>query len=138
MDTLYENTDIWKLMFKYLDYESRINLNRVYKTAVVRKFTKKELEAHHGASISWEVYKFFRLALALHNDEAVTRGLVQLIRPRYSVLLHSKRIRDKAIAKCNEFIPQVSEEYATVLRKTLEVAMSKTEDYGDPKKLIIS
>lgn len=138
MDVLYENTDTWKLLFKYLDYESRINLNRVYKTAVVRKLTKEQVQRHHVATVSGEVHRYINLALALRTAHSVTQALVQVIRPRYSPLLHFKRLRDQAITKCNEFLPEVTEEYATVLRKILEISQSKTEDFGESRRLIIS
>ena len=139
MDTLQQNTDLWRLIFKYLDYDSRINLNRVYpKTPVVRRLTKQQVQRHHVATVSEEVRRYIDLALALRTARSVTQALVQVIRPRYSPLLHFKRLRDQTIEKCNQFLPEVSEEYGTVLRKILEISQSKTEDFGEGRRLIIS
>jgi hypothetical protein len=134
MDDLYQNTHMWELMFKYLDYNDRMSLNRLYPDPVVRKFTRQQAEQHHALTMRDE---YCRLLNKEHTEHSLTRSLAQLLNPRYNILLKYWKLREVTIRKCEEVIPILSEKYARVVRRVLEVVLQNENYYTEMKFITV-
>lgn len=131
MDVLHENTDLWRLMFKYLDYDSRINLNRVYrKSPIVKKLSRHLVESHHIACLARETLSYVNKALKDPNPKTVTRAFAQVLRPRIAPILRVRKLREMIIQKCTEFIPVIESQYQSVLTRVLDRALDEIRDIG--------
>jgi len=138
MDVLYEHMDLWKHMFNYLDYDSRINLNRVYKKSpIVKKLSRHAIESHHIACLATETLKYVRKALETPNPAAVTRAFAQVLRPRFAPILRIKILREMIIKRCIEFIPDIETKYRSVLTRVLHRALDQNGDFGKAKKITV-
>ena len=134
MDGLYQNTHMWEMMFKYLEYNDRMSLNRLYPDPVVRKFTRQQADQHHALTVRDQ---YCRLLNKEHNEHSLTKCLGQLLNPRYSVLLKYPKLREVTIRKCEEVIPILSEKYACVVRRVLEVLLQTEDNYTQMKLITV-
>ena len=134
MDGLYQNTHMWELMFKYLEYEDRINLNKIYPDPVVRKFTRQQAEEHHALTVRDQ---YCRMLSKQHDEHSLTKALAQLLNPRFRILLKYTKLREVTIRKCEEFIPILSEKYSCVVRRVLEVILETEDDYTGMKLITV-
>ena len=135
MDSLVYNTDVWRKLHTFLDYNSRISLNRVFSVAQeIKKFTRKQIEAHHVFSLSRE---YVRMMAATRGDEHRIVRVFAVLLSKFRLMLKNKEFRDKVIQKCLEFEPDIHECYRGVLRTVLKLALEMEGDLGKLRAITV-
>jgi hypothetical protein len=129
MDSLVYNTDVWRKLHTFLDYNSRISLNRVFSEAQeIKKFTRKQIEAHHVFSLSRE---YVRMTIATKGDDRkVARLFAMLLNTKFRILMKNREFREILIQKCREFEREIDERYRGVIQTVLKRALDVEGDLG--------
>jgi len=135
MDSLVHNTDVWRELHTFLDYSSRVSLNRVFPEAQqIKRFTQKQIEAHSVFSLSRE---YVRMMIAAHGDDHKVARVFAMLLTKFRLMLKNKEFRDKVIEKCLEFEPIIDKQYRGILQTVLKRALDMEDDLGKLKAISI-
>lgn len=95
--------DIWKFcIFPYIDYNSKISLNKVLceDLRVYKKWTKQEIESHYGTIVARILIPYIDKASNKWDNLIDIYNLyVQILKPKFSILLRNKNFRKAALEK---------------------------------------
>lgn len=100
-------TDIWKYcIFPCLDYNSRISLNKVlcHDLRVYKTWTKQDIEGHYGTIAARILNPYVeKIIRKINNCRDIFDLFVQILKPKFAVLLRNKNFRKAALEKAKMF-----------------------------------
>lgn len=147
-----EVDDLWKYEISpYLDYETRINLNRVlpFEGRGFKKIPQKLLKGHAAKACYSTVSKYvFACSDFLYNSESEEEKAEQIIilfnkflEPQILPIFYLEQMREKALDKCNEFynLEIISEDLKNqmnIIIDKLRIELSKFNDNVISKALV--
>jgi hypothetical protein len=103
--------DILNIIYNNLDYDSRINFNRILKPEYrnFKKFKKYDLICHDGISHGDIVKGILNIQEEnpYRKVECFIRMFSELSRPRFKNLLYAKKFRDQTISKGYEMLNNI-------------------------------
>jgi hypothetical protein len=98
MNVLEENVDIWKHLFSYLDLESRVNMNRTFRTREANRFTREQIELHDAAVQNRLLAEIDRRHKPMSN--AKTIWFLDLVLDKRNLLILSLECNERIYDKC--------------------------------------
>jgi hypothetical protein len=98
MNVLEENVDIWKHLFSYLDLESRVNMNRTFRTREANRFTREQIELHDAAVQNRLLAEIDRRHKPMSN--AKTIWFMDLVLDKRNLLILSLECNERIYDKC--------------------------------------
>lgn len=147
-----EIDDLWKYEIStYLDYETRINLNRVlpFEGRGFKKIPQKLLKGHASKACYSIVSKYvFACSDFLYNSESEEEKAEQIIilfnkflEPQILPIFHLEQMREKALEKCKEFynleiISKNLKNQMNIIIDKLRTELSKFNDNVAAKVLV--
>lgn len=136
MDSLVQNTDVWRKLHTFLDYSSRVSLNRVFPEAQeIKRFTQKQIEAHSVFSLSRQ---YIRMMIATKGDDRkIARLFAMLLNTKFRILMKNREFRETLIQKCREFEVQIDEQYRGVIQTVLKRALDIHGDLGKLRAITV-
>jgi hypothetical protein len=116
MNVLEENVDIWKHLFSYLDLESRVNMNRTFRTREANRFTREQIELHDAAVQNRLLAEIDRRHKPMST--AKTIWFMDLVLDKRNLLILSLECNERIYDKCCRL--QESVNASKALRARLE------------------
>jgi hypothetical protein len=108
--------DVWEYrIYPYLDYESRIHLNKVLKPHLrgKKKFTKLQIKQHAIQSVARSLTTRITIINNIISTEEKIREIKKLFtllcRPRFQEVFYMENIRNVTLSKCSDFYNYSSE-----------------------------
>ena len=71
MEVLEANVDVWKRLFPYLDLESRVNMNRTFKTREANRFTREQIVVHDASVQNRRIAELSRKHNPMSNAKSI-------------------------------------------------------------------
>jgi hypothetical protein len=116
MNVLEENVDIWKRLFSYLDLESRVNMNRTFRTREANRFTREQIELHDAAVQNRLLAEISRKHNPMSNSKSM--WFLDLVLDKRNLLILSLECNDRIYDKCCRL--QENRDAGKALRDRLE------------------
>jgi hypothetical protein len=116
MNVLEENVDIWKHLFSYLDLESRVNMNRTFRTREANRFTREQIELHDAAVQNRLLAEIDRRHKPMSNAKSI--WFLDLVLDKRNLLILSLECNERIYDKCCRL--QESVNAGKALRSRLE------------------
>jgi hypothetical protein len=98
MNVLEENVDIWKHLFSYLDLESRVNMNRTFRTREANRFTREQIELHDAAVQNRLLAEIDRRHKPMSNAKSI--WFLDLVLDKRNLLILSLECNERIYDKC--------------------------------------
>ena len=98
MNVLEENVDIWKHLFSYLDLESRVNMNRTFRSREANRFTREQIELHDAAVQNRLLAEIDRRHKPMSNAKSI--WFLDLVLDKRNLLILSLECNERIYDKC--------------------------------------
>lgn len=122
MELIQQNIHIWKHLFTYMDYETRISMNRIFsKSRESKKLTKEQIELHDiHVSSSFLSSLIAKVNSSEKKEELMIWTFEKFLEPRNQLILSINRIKWITIQKFTELARDAGPDLLTVMYRIIQ------------------